>query len=76
MKKKIEIELNLDFDGTQEEYEDLKKILDHHIEQLIDLDSFPEITSINNVRSKEILNDTKISNTSSYGESKVYSYQT
>lgn len=73
MKKKIRIELNLDFDGTQEEYENLMSVLDLHPNNVI-LGDFPEVT-VSNMKIKET-DDRKILKTSTTGTTGAYSYRT
>lgn len=46
MKKLINAAMTMTFNGTEEEFEDIKRILDHHIEYLMSLDEYPEIKSV------------------------------
>lgn len=46
MKKVINATMTMTFNGTEEEFEDIKRILDHHIEYLMSLDEYPEIKSV------------------------------
>ncbi len=43
MKKIINVSMAITFDGTEDEFIDIKRILDHHIEYLMSLDEYPEI---------------------------------
>ena len=40
----LKVEMNIDFDGNDEEYQELKKVLDHKIDALMDLESWPELS--------------------------------
>ena len=73
MKKKIKIELNLDFDGTQEEYENLISVLDLYPDDVI-LEDFPEVT-VSDMKIKGT-DDRKILKTSTTGTTGTYSYRT
>lgn len=53
MKKQIKVEMVMNLNCTQKEYEELLRILDHHVEYLIDMDEYPEIESISNVFVRE-----------------------
>ena len=46
MKKLINATMTMIFNGTEDEFEDIKRILDHHIEYLMSLDEYPEIESV------------------------------
>ena len=46
MKKMIDVSMAITFDGTEDEFLDIQRILDHHIEYLMSLDEFPEIKSV------------------------------
>lgn len=46
IKKEINTNFNFIFNGTEEQYLEFKRVLDHHIEHLLDLDDFPEIESV------------------------------
>ena len=46
MKKIINASMAITFDGTEDEFLDIQRILDHHIEYLMSLDEVPEIKSI------------------------------
>ena len=46
MKKLINVSMIMTFNGTEDEFEDIKRILDHHIEYLMSLDEYPEIKSV------------------------------
>ena len=46
MKKIIDVSMAITFDGTEDEFLDIQRILDHHIEYLMSLDEFPEIKSV------------------------------
>ena len=46
MKKLINLSMRMTFNGTEDEFEDIKRILDHHIEYLMSLDEYPEIKSV------------------------------
>lgn len=43
MKKIINVSMAITFDGTEDEFADIQRILDHHIEYLMSLDEYPEI---------------------------------
>ena len=46
MKKIIDVSMTITFDGTEDEFLDIQRILDHHIEYLMSLDKSPEIKSV------------------------------
>lgn len=46
IRKEINTNFNFIINGTEEEYNDFKRVLDHHIEYLLDLDEFPEIEAV------------------------------
>ena len=49
---KVEIKFEMDIDSKF--IDELKKIVNHHMEAIIDLDSYPEIESIYNAECKII----------------------
>lgn len=50
MKKEMKVSMWLTFNGTSDQYEELKRVLDHQIECLLNLDEFPEIKGASNVQ--------------------------
>ena len=46
IRKEINTNFNFIVNGTEEEYNDFKRVLDHHIEYLLDFNEFPEIESV------------------------------
>lgn len=46
IRKEINTNFNFIISGTEEEYNDFKRVLDHHLEYLLDLNEFPEIESV------------------------------
>lgn len=43
------VEIKMKMDIEDEFFEELARISDHHIDRLVDLDSYPEIKSVSNV---------------------------
>lgn len=60
VEKNITIEFSARFSGTEEQYNDLKRIVDHHLEYLINLDEFKEIKEAFGGELKENYDYTKI----------------
>lgn len=52
MKKIINVTMKIAFNGSENELLELEKTLDHHIEGLIDVDNWPEIKQIFDVKSE------------------------
>ena len=46
VEKNITIEFIAKFSGTEEEYNNLKRVIDHHLEYLINLNEFKEIKEV------------------------------
>ena len=53
MKKILNVTMKIAFNGSEDELLELKKTLDHRIEGLIDVDSWPEIECIYGVETEE-----------------------
>ena len=53
MKRQVKVEMVMNLNCSSEEYDDIINLLNHHIEELIDLDEFPEIENIHNVFIRE-----------------------
>lgn len=43
MKKIINVSMAITFDGTEDEFIDIQRILDHHIEYLMSLDEYQRL---------------------------------
>ena len=43
------VEIKMKMDIEDDFFEELSRISDHHIDRLVDLDSYPEIKSVSNV---------------------------
>ena len=46
IRKEINTNFNFIINGTEEEYNDFKRVLDHHFEYLLDFKEFPESESV------------------------------
>lgn len=55
IEKTFNVNFKIDFKGNEEDLNNLKKIIDHHIDQLLNLDEFPEIASVYDANIKEII---------------------
>lgn len=53
MKRQVKVEMVMNLNCSSEEYDDIIRLLNHHIEELIDLDEFPEIENVHNVFIRE-----------------------
>lgn len=53
MEKDLRLSMTIQFSGTEAGLEDLKRILDHHVDYLIDTSEFPEIKNISGVTIEE-----------------------
>ena len=53
MKRQVKVEMVVNLDCSPKEYDVILNLLNHHMEELIDLDEFPEIESIHNVFIRE-----------------------
>ena len=53
MEKDIRLHMTIQFSGTEAGLEDLKRILDHHVDYLINTSEFPEIKNISGVTIEE-----------------------
>ncbi len=51
----FKVEFKLKFKGNENDLSKLQKIIDHHIDQLLNLDEFPEIASVYDANIKEII---------------------
>ena len=54
MKKEIKVSMNLTFEGTEDEFDNLKKALSHHIDWFVDMDGWPEVKSIRKVEATPV----------------------
>ena len=53
MEKILKVGMCIQFSGTEAELEDLKRILDHHVDYMISTSEFPEIKRISGVTVEE-----------------------
>lgn len=53
MEKILNVGMCIQFSGTEAELEDLKRILDHHVDYMISTSEFPEIKRISEVTVEE-----------------------
>lgn len=53
MKRQVKVEMVMNLDCSKKEYDDILNILNYHIEELVDLDEFPEIENIHSVFIRE-----------------------
>lgn len=56
--KTIEVTMKMDID--EDSYDELKRIIDHHADYLLDLISYPEIHSVYGAKVEEIDNQQEI----------------
>lgn len=59
MEKILNVGMCIQFGGTEAELEDLKRILDHHVDYMISTSEFPEIKRISVVTVEEENNNEK-----------------